>query len=53
MPRKVKATGVRRAIEDTDTESIALVMQLQSKRVARERRLNEERARKKRQERDV
>ena len=53
MPRKVKATGVRRTIENIDTESIAIVMQLQSKRVARERRLNEDRARRKRREREL
>lgn len=53
MPRKVKATGVRRAVEDIDTESIAIAMWMQSKRIARERRLNEDRARRKRQERDV
>jgi hypothetical protein len=53
MPRKVKATGVRRAIEDVDTESVAVAMWMQSKMIARDRRLAEERARRKRQERDV
>jgi hypothetical protein len=53
MPRKVKATGVRRATPDIDTESIALALWVQSKRIARERRNAEERARRKRQERDI
>lgn len=52
MPRRVKATGVRRATPDIDTESIAVALWSQSKRVARERRLNEERARRKRRERE-
>jgi hypothetical protein len=52
MPRKVKATGVRRSTVDVDTESIAVALWTQSKRIARDRRLNEERARRKRRERD-
>lgn len=52
MPRRVKATGVRRPTEEIDVESIEIALWSQSKRVARERRLNEERARRKRQERE-
>ena len=52
MPRRVKATGVRRPSPEIDTESIEIAMWMQSKRIARERRLNKERARRKRQERE-
>lgn len=50
MPKKVRARGVQR--DEPDTEMIALALWIQSKRVARERRQNEQRARAKRRERE-
>lgn len=52
MPRKVKATGVRRADPEIDTESAAIALILQSKRIVRRRRADEARARAKRRDRD-
>lgn len=45
--RRIKVAGVRRS--EIDTEQLALVYWLQAKRLLRERRENEERAKTKRQ----
>lgn len=50
MTKKLKVKGIQR--DEPDTEMIALALWIQSKRIVRERRENEARARAKRRERD-
>lgn len=49
--RRIKVKGVRKSEGDIDTEQLALVYWLQAKRVLRERREAEAKARAKRRER--
>jgi hypothetical protein len=49
--RRIKVTGVRR--DEIDTEQLALVYWLQSKRLLKERRSNEQAARQKAKRREI
>lgn len=49
MPKKVETEGVQRAAPDT--EMIAVALWIQSKRIVRQRRANEAKARARQQER--
>jgi hypothetical protein len=47
-PRRIKVTGVKR--DEIDTEQLALVYWLQAKRILRERRANEQKAKRRKTE---